>query len=146
MPVQPAAPHSALMTAIAWIALASTVSGCGTADSRASVPEFMRAREPAPPGPEPAPDVKRLVNANLDSIFLASSYPRNMRVSEPHRAVRGDGWTACVRADLTSATGSPLGSQTYRLLITEDGIKDRRRVGNEDNCVSESFTPLLPTK
>lgn len=106
----------------------------------------MRAREPDPPRPEPAPDVKRLVSTNLDGIFLASSYPHNLRVSEPHRAVRGDGWTACVRAELTSATGTSLGSQTYRLLITEGGIKDRRRVNNDDNCVSESFTPLMPTK
>nr|WP_035982584.1 hypothetical protein [Bradyrhizobium sp. STM 3843] len=137
--------QSVVSRSVLMMAVALTVTGCA-ADPHASLPEFMRAKAPDQPPPEPAPDVERLVRANLDKVFLATSYPRNMRVSEPHRAVRGDGWTACVRADLTSATGTPLGSQTYRLTIAEGEIKDRRRVGNEDNCVSEHYTSIMVTK
>src|SRR5450759_458190 len=86
----------ALLIAGAAIVLA----GCGIADSRAPVPEFMRGKASEPPPPEPPPDVKRLLRENLDSVFVAASYPRQVRVAPPHRDVRGSGWTACVRADL----------------------------------------------
>ena len=46
----------------------------------------------------------------------------------------------------TSATGTALGAQTYRLTIASGDIVDRRRVGNEDNCVYEHYTPVLMTK
>jgi hypothetical protein len=124
----------------------SMLAGCAVAESRSPAPEFMRMKEAEPPPPEPAPDVKLAVRKNLSSIFLVTSYPRDVRVSAPHHAVRGPGWTACVRADLTSATGTPLGPQTYRLGIAGGDIVDRRRVGNEDNCASEHYTPVLMVK
>jgi hypothetical protein len=65
-----------------------------------------------------------------------------VRVSPPHHEVRGSGWTACVRAEVTSATGKPLGMQTYRITINDGEIADRKRVGEEDNCVSEKYTPI----
>jgi len=125
-------------------ACVSPLAGC--ADSRSSVPEFMRVKEAPPPPPEQPPDVDLVVRKNLNSIFVVTSYPHNIRVSSPHRAVRGEGWTACVRAELTSATGTALGAQTYRLTIAGGDIVDRRRVGKEDNCVSERYTPVLMTK
>jgi hypothetical protein len=69
-----------------------------------------------------------------------------VRVSSPHRDVRGNGWTACVRAELTSATGAPLGPQTYRLSIANGDIADRRRVENEDNCASEHYVAVTALK
>jgi hypothetical protein len=132
-----------LVVLTAWV---SPLAGCAVADSRSPVPEFMRVKEADPPPPEQPPDVELAVRKNLNSIFVVTSYPRNIRVSSPHRAVRGGGWTACVRAELTSATGTALGAQTYRLTIAGGDIVDRRRVGNEDNCASEHYTPVLMVK
>jgi hypothetical protein len=94
-------------------------AGCGIADSRSPVPEFMRARATEPIPPEPPPDVSRLVREQLDSVFIAASYPRQVQVSPPLHEPQGSGWTACVRAELTSATGQPLGTQTYRITIRD---------------------------
>jgi hypothetical protein len=118
------------------------LAGCGIADSRSPVPEFMRAKASDPPPPEPPPDVKALVRKNLDSVFVATSYPRDVQVSPPRHDLRGLGWTTCVRAQLTSANGKPLGAQTYRVTISEGVILDRRRVEPEDTCASESYDPI----
>ncbi|HMI17050.1 MAG TPA: hypothetical protein VK526_11920, partial [Bradyrhizobium sp.] len=56
-------------------------AGCGIADSRSPVPEFMRARATDLMPPEPPPDVGRLVREQLDSVFIAASYPRQVQVS-----------------------------------------------------------------
>jgi hypothetical protein len=121
---------------------ALVLAGCGLADSRSPVPEFMRAKASDPPPPEPLPDVKRLVRENLDSVFVAASFPRQVRVAPPHHDVRGSGWTACVRADLTSVIGKPLGTETYRLTVSGGMIIDRRRVEADDNCASEIYEPI----
>jgi hypothetical protein len=129
--------HTALMAA-----LALGLGACGFADSRSPVPEFMRAKASDPPPPEPPPDVKRLVGEKLDAVFAAKSAPRHVQVSPPHRVVNGSGWTACVRANLTSVTGKPLGPQTYRIVISANEIIDRRRAEADDNCASESYEPV----
>jgi hypothetical protein len=124
-------------------AMALALSACGFADSRSPVPEFMRAKESEPPPLEPPPDVKQMVRERLDSVFTAASNPGQVQVSPPHRDLRGQGWTACVRAlQLTSANGKPLGAQTYRITISGGGIIDRRRVEADDNCESESYEPI----
>jgi hypothetical protein len=126
--------HCALMAAVA-LALA----GCGLADSRSPVPEFMRNKATEPPPPETPPDVKRLVRENLSSMFTAASNPRGVRVSPPLREIKSAGWTACVRAELTSVMGKPLGTETYRVIISGGTITDRRR---DDDCASESYEPI----
>jgi hypothetical protein len=118
------------------------LAGCGLAESRAPVPEFMRLKETEPTPPEPAPDVRQMVREKLDSVFIATSYPRDVRVSPPHRDPRGPGWIACVRAELKSATGQPIGVQTYRIIISGSVIMDRRRAETDDNCVSETYEPI----
>ena len=123
------------------VGAALALVGCGLADSRSPVPEFMRAKASDPP-PEQPPDVGQLVRKNLDSVFVASSYPRQVRVSPPHRDLHGPGWTACVRADLTSAMGKPLGAQTYRVTISDGVIVDRRRIETDDACTSENYEPV----
>jgi hypothetical protein len=129
--------YAALMAGAA-LALAD----CGIADSRSPVPEFMRAKASEPIPPEPPPDISRLVREQLDSVFIATSYPRQVEVSSPHHEPQGPGWTACVRAELTSAMGNPLGTQTYRITISGGAIIDRRRAEAEDNCASESYQPI----
>ena len=55
---------------------------------------------------------------------------------------RGAGWTACVRAELTSVMGKPLGAETYRITISGGMIIDRRRAEPDDNCASETYEPI----
>src|SRR3984893_4896726 len=126
--------HVALMAGGALV-----LAGCGIADSRSPVPEFMRGKPSDPPPPEPQPDVGKLVRENLDSVFVASSYPRRVRVSPPRHNLQGLGWTACVRAELTSTMGKPLGLQTYRITISGGVIMDRLRAEAHDTCPIESY-------
>ena len=117
------------------------LAACGFADVRSPVPEFMRLKEAEPPPTEAPPDVKRLVREKMDFVFVNTSQPRNVRVALPHREVRGAGWNGCVRAEVVSATGKPIGTQTFRILITGGDIVDRRRAEDADNCDSESYEP-----
>ncbi|EJN10976.1 hypothetical protein PMI42_05746 [Bradyrhizobium sp. YR681] len=126
----------------ALLAAALTLGACGFADSRAPVPEFMRMKETEQPPPEAPPDVKRVVREQIDVVFLNTSYPREVHVASPHREVRGPGWTACVRAQLTSATGSPLGAQTYIVTISGGKVVDRRRAEADDICGTETYQPI----
>jgi hypothetical protein len=125
---------------------ALALAGCAVADSHSPVPEFMRAKASQPPPPEPPPDVGQLVRDKLDSVFTATSYPRHVRVSSAQGNLQGPGWTACVRAELMSAMGRPLGTQTYRLTINGGMIIDRRRVEAEDTCATETYEPIAPTR
>jgi hypothetical protein len=118
------------------------LAGCGIADSHSPVPEFMRVKVSEPPPPEPPPDVRQLVHERLDSVFVSTSNPRQVRISSPRREIHGSGWTACVKAELTSAMGKPLGAQTYRITISGGVIIDRRRVEADDNCASETYEPV----
>ena len=128
-----------LYIAMAIVALA--LGGCGFADSHAVVPDFMRTK-PVEAPLEPPPDVKQLVRQRLDAVFTAASAPRDVQVSPARHDLRGTGWTACVKAELTSATGKPLGVQTYRVSINNGVILDRQRVEAEDTCLSETYEPI----
>jgi hypothetical protein len=121
---------------------ALALAGCGIADSRSPVPQFMRGKPVDPPPPELPPDVGQLVRQNLDAVFVAASYPRQVRVSPPHHTPNGPGWIACVRANVNSATGRPIGVQTYRITISGGIITDRLRVEDDDNCASETYEPI----
>jgi hypothetical protein len=120
--------HIALMAGAAL-----TLAGCGFADVRSPVPEFMRAN---------APDVKRMLKEKLDAVFTAASQPAHVRVSEPRPNLRGPGWIACVKAEVISVTGKPLGTQTYRVEISGGVIADRQKVEAEDSCATESYEPI----
>ena len=126
----------------AVLAGALALGACGFADSRAPVPEFMRIKESEQPPPEPPPDVRKIVREQIDIVFLATSYPRDVQVAPPHREVRGLGWTSCVRAQLTAATGAALGAQTYLVTINGGKIIDRRRAEADDTCASETYEPI----
>jgi SH3-like domain-containing protein len=126
----------------ALVAGALALGACGFADSRAPVPEFMRIKEAEQAPPEAPPDVKRVVREQIEFVFLNTSYPREVHVAPPHREVRGPGWTACVRAQLTSATGSALGAQIYIVTITGGKVIDRRRAEADDICGTETYEPI----
>jgi hypothetical protein len=120
------------------------LSACGLADNRTPLPlpDFLRAKPNDPPPPETPPDVRQLVRDRLDSVFVAQSNPQRVQVSQPRHELRGLGWTACVKAELTSATGKPLGEETYRIAINSGVIIDRRRAESTDNCASETYQPI----
>jgi hypothetical protein len=136
--------HGALM-----VGAALALAACA-ADSHSALPEFLRARASDPMPGEPEPDVKQMVRDKLDSVFVPTSQPHEVQVSPPHRDAHGPGWTACVRAELISATGRPLGPQTYHITIEDGTIVDRRRVEakendkekDKDNCASGSYEPI----
>jgi hypothetical protein len=121
---------------------ALALAGCGFADIRSPVPDFMRLKEADPTPPEQPPDVRKLIRDKMDWVFVANSQPRNVRVSPPTHQARGPGWTACVRAEVVSATGKPIGTQTWRLAIEGGELVDRRRAEDDDNCQSESYEPV----
>src|SRR6266705_3037449 len=77
---------------------------------------------------------------------VRSPVPEFMRAKAADPAPRdepvGPAWTACVKAELNSVIGKPLGTQTYRVTIAGDMIVDRRRVEEEDTCVSETYEPI----
>jgi hypothetical protein len=129
-----------IISALAMAVAAAALAGC-TADSHAPLPlpKMMLAKEPEPPRPDPQPDVKQLVRDKLDSVFTAASHPRHVRVSPPRRQPNGPGWTACIKAELTSVIGKPLGTQTYLATISGGVILDRRKVEADDNCASETY-------
>lgn len=121
---------------------ALALAACGVADSRAPVPAFMRMQDAEPPPPAPPPNVKQLVHDKMDSVFVASSSPQAVRVSRPLHDPRGPGWTACVQAEVNGANGQPIGTQTYRITISDGDIVDRRRVDSDDNCLTETYQPI----
>jgi hypothetical protein len=129
--------HIALMAGAALM-----LAGCGFADVRAPVPEFLRAKAPEPPSIGTPPDIKLMLREKLDSVFTSASQPTQVRVSEPRHNLRGPGWTACVRAEVISVIGKPLGTQTYRITIADGVIADRRQVAAEDTCTTESYEPI----
>ena len=47
-----------------------------------------------------------------------------------------------VRAEVVSAVGKPVGTQTRRISINAGQIVDRRRVVSDDNCETESYAPI----
>jgi hypothetical protein len=126
------------------LGLAAMLAGCGFVDSRSPLPmpAFLRAKEAEPPPLEAPPDIKKLVGEKLDAVFVSTSHPVNVRVSQPLHDPRGLGWTACVRAELTSVMGRSLGTQTYRIFINEGEVADRRRVEGDDNCATENYEPI----
>jgi hypothetical protein len=127
-----------MVSALAVAGAALALAGC-SADSHATLPKMMLAKEAEPPPLDPQPDVKQLLRDKLDSVFTAASHPRHVRVSAPRRQPNGPGWTACIKAELTSVTGRSLGTQTYLATISGGVILDRRRVEVEDNCGSETY-------
>ena len=131
--------HMALMAGAALM-----LAGCGFADIRSPVPlpEFMRAKVPEPVPLGAPPDVKTMLREKIDAVFTPASRPTQVRVSEPRPNLRGPGWTACVKAEVVSVVGTPLGTQTYRIEISDGVISDRRQVEADDTCFSENYDPI----
>jgi len=133
-----------IIPSLAFTGCALMLAACGLADSRSPLPlpDFMRAKATDPPPLEATPDVRRMVREKLDSVFTAQSNPQRVQVSEARHELRGLGWSACVKAELTSATGKPLGEEVYRISINSGVIIDRRRALPEDGCDTQAYQPI----
>ena len=123
------------------LALCPPLGGCAV-DANSPFPALLRQKPHETARPEDLPAVAAIVREQLDSIFLANSSPHNVQVSPAHRDPRALDWVACVKADVSSATGGIMESQIYRITIAEGKIVDRRRSDDQDNCLSESYQPI----
>ena len=130
------------MRSILVAVLCAALAACTGADSYAFYPAFMRDGQPEPPAPQKPPPVGEIVSEQLDSVFTTNSFPRNVQVSAAHRDPRVLDWIACVKAEVNSVNGRAIGMQTYRIVIVDGKIIDRRRSDDEDNCGSESYQPI----
>jgi hypothetical protein len=122
-----------------WAAL---LSGCGLADSHSAfVPQAFRAPEPPPPQVE-TPDVRALVQADPNGLFLSTAKPTNIRVSPAEPAMSGQSWTACIKADVTGISGNIIPDQIVQLDISGGKIRDRHRADAASPCLHAVFEPL----
>lgn len=122
--------------------MALGLAGCGVADSYASLPAFMRAKPNETHSLDPQPDVRKLLHDTPNSVFTPESHATNVRISALHRLPSGPGWTVCVKADLVSVVGRPIGTQTYLATIENNVVVDRRHSSEDDNCETETYAPL----
>jgi len=124
------------------LGLAIPLCGCGAVDSQVTyVPAFFRQAAPTPVEIEQPPDVHLIVRNNITAIFVATASPSNISVSLPIPAKYG-GWTTCVKATTTGATGRSLGTQTYLVNIEHDQISLREHVDDSHWCAKETYQVL----
>jgi hypothetical protein len=99
---------------------------------------------PAPrPGPDAAPDHRRLIAENLKTLFNPDSQVRNVVVSELRQVPSSTGltWAACIRVSAIGQGGRSTGPLTYVVTFSRDTIAERRPASGQD-CVGATFTPL----
>ena len=127
---------------LALLLSAAPLSGCGLADSHALfVPQAFRAPEPPQPQVEP-PDVRALVQADPNGLFMAAAKPTNIRVSQAQPTTSGLSWTACVKADVTGISGNVIPNQVVQIDISDGKIRDRRRADATGPCMQALYQPL----
>jgi hypothetical protein len=104
------------------------------------LPDFLK-QTTATTQAEAPPDVAAILRANINVMFVSTTTPSNIRYSPPVAANLG-GWGTCVRANLTGATGKPLGERTYLVNILHDQIGDRQLTSGNDRCAHETYKSL----
>ena len=120
---------------VAFVFAALSLSGCGFADSHtAFVPQAFRAPEPPQPQYE-TPDVRALVLADPNGLFLSSANPTNIRISP-------GSWTACVKANVVGMSGNAINDQVLQIEIVGNKIRDRKRADAGGPCLSAAYEPL----
>jgi hypothetical protein len=126
---------------LAAFGILAMLAGCGPVDSGATYfPEFMRVKTPEPAPADPPPDVRALLQTNLDAVFLPSAAPANISFSAPKPSFAE--WTTCVKASVNGATGRPIGSQTFLVTIDHGQVSRRERVDQGHWCATERYDPL----
>jgi hypothetical protein len=131
--------HATWGISLAIIA-AGLLNGCGRPDAYAVAPEFLRQPRAEPRLPEPEPDVASLLQAN--SVFPQSSHPKDVMITKPRRDPTSQGWTFCIKANVSGINGSSIGVQTYLVYIEQGKVGQRRLATPSDGCQSESYQRL----
>lgn len=127
---------------LALLLVGLLLSGCGLADSHSTfVPQAFRQPEPPQPQAE-TPDVRALVQADPNGLFLGSAQPTNIRISPAQPAIAGFSWTACVKANVVGMTGNVMNDQVLQIEIVGGKIRDRRRADANSPCVQALYEPL----
>ena len=128
---------------IAALALAApALSNCGVADSHSTfVPQSFRAPE-APPLQVETPDVRALVQADPNGLFLQSANPTNIRISQAQPTLSGVSWIACVKANVMGMSGNAINDQILQIEISGGKIRDRRRADANSPCLFATYQPL----
>jgi hypothetical protein len=130
------------LSSVALTLVALALSGCGLADSHSTfVPQAFRAPEP-PPLQVETPDVRALVEADPNGLFLHSANPTNIRISQAQQAIPGGSWTACVKANVTGMSGNAINDQVLQVEIIGGKIRDRRRADANSPCMFAVYEPL----
>jgi hypothetical protein len=112
------------------------VAGCGLADSQVTfVPDRYKLKAPAPPAPEPMPDVKALVQQRGKELFMGTI--ESILVSPPR--LKDTHWEFCARPIGRGAGGQPLSAHTYLVEIEHGVIGDRLPVDGSHWCNGETF-------
>ena len=118
------------------------LSGCGLADSHSTfVPQAFRAPE-IPQAQAETPDVRALVLADPNGLFMSSTSPRNIRISSPQPSIPGLSWTACIKADITGMSGNIMNDQILQIEIAAGKIRDRRRADASSPCLRAAYERL----
>jgi hypothetical protein len=118
-------------------AIAGLLAGCGAVDRNSFVPSPWRQPEAPAADAEAEPDVKALVQAGRESLF--ASKPSTIAVSPPRRNPQGRGFTICVKALVTAATGHGVLPTTLLVSIQQGKLGDRRRAVPQDGCEAETY-------
>ena len=133
---------TALVRAAIFAGMIILLSDCSSFDIHSVLPQLPNQTTAPTWRPDPEPDTVQLVRANIDYIFSPQAHAQNISVTPPRRASDGSGWTACVKANITSIGGSLVTQHTYLVFIHGGHIEDRRAASPENRCSSETYQAL----
>jgi hypothetical protein len=117
------------------------LAGCGVADQYSAVPKVFRQPELEPPPPEPEPDVKELVRAGADTLFMG--HPSAVAVSRPRR-IAGRGFDVCVKAVVPGAIDGEPRPVTILVTIEHGKLAERHRATPQDRCAADRYELVKP--
>jgi hypothetical protein len=118
------------------VAIAPVMAACGM--SFFAVPQSKSKVQ----APDPMPDTVQLIRDNLSAVFPSTTKVDHVLVAPPRHDLHGLGWTACVKANVTGMSGTPIGIETFVVSIEGGKIGDRRRAEPQNRCEAESYSAI----
>ena len=129
----------------ACVSLAFLLAGCAL-DSHAwyvskykDSAGFLFESEAKARDPEPAPDAKAVIGRDITAVF-GHTEVKNVGVG-PARP-NGNGFIACVRADVAGITKADLGIQYFMVEIDRGKVGLRRPATPADRCETDKFEAI----
>ena len=120
--------------------ITAALCGCAIDPNVSWAPDILKTKTSAPPAPEPAPDMRVLLQTKMAEFFLPSAAASNISFSVPRRAALD--WTSCIRATVNGATGGTIGQQTYLFNISRNSVARQEHVGAAHFCATETYQNL----